>query len=40
MPYSLVTAIEEPGVGNIEVAHEFRKVSQRGFYQQMKIVGH
>jgi hypothetical protein len=35
-----VPAIEITGVSYVEVAHEFGKIGQLSFHQQMEMVGH
>lgn len=40
MPDAVVSAVEVAGVGDVEVAHEFAQVAERGFNQKMEMVGH
>ena len=37
---SLMGAIEVGGVGDIEAAHEFLKIAQRGLDQEVEVIGH
>jgi hypothetical protein len=40
MSHTLMPFVEGRGVGDIEVSHEFGKVSIRRGYQQVEMVGH
>ena len=40
MPYPLVLPIEKSGIRDIEVAHEFGKIAEGGFHEQMEMVRH
>jgi hypothetical protein len=37
---SFVAAVEESGVGYVEVAHEFAKITEWSFHQKVKVVVH
>ena len=40
MPYSSVPAIEDAGVSDVKMAHEFGKIAEGSFNKQMKVVIH
>ena len=40
MTDTLMPPVVISNIGNIEVAHEFWKIAEWGFYEQMKMVGH
>lgn len=35
-----MAAVKGAGVGDIEVAHKFAQVAERGFHQEMEMVAH